>query len=85
MGTTISYIRYKLNELEERLSLRERDYMNLYEIVQNNKHGISKNSKRCSENYKHILSISLLEEGRSIYNPTRKRSRVSHTASTYNF
>ena len=80
MGSTISYIKYKVGDLEERLSMLERDYMNLYETVQNNIQKISRNSRRTDDNYKHILNISLLEEGRSVYRP---RSRVAHTASTY--
>lgn len=80
MGSTISYIKYKIGQLEERLSIIERDYMNLYDTVQKNIHMISRNSRRTDDNYKHILNISLLEEGRSVYRP---RSRVAHTASSY--
>lgn len=81
MGSTLSFFRYQINKLQDRLSLNEKDTMNLYLNVKKNTEDIHSAKQKIKEIDNHILNISLLEEGRSSY---RHRSRVSHTASSFN-
>ena len=83
MGAIISLI-HKLqkqnSQLENRLSLLEKDVINNRIVTTTLNHKVESINHHVDSNTSQLLNISLLEEGRSVYRP---KSRTSHTASSY--
>lgn len=84
MGAVLSLIKRletRCADLENKIAFLERDIINNGVKTINNEHKLDSMYHHVNDNTAKLLNISLLEEGRSIYQP---RTRKSHTSSSYN-